>query len=102
VSEATTPGSTADQERKLWWEGPFHVAIHIVVGTGIFGVVALAAIGLAFLTAWAKTLTYEGEHVAGSLLVWGLMVGEYTLFAVDLLLFLVFLAKTSMRMSREL
>ena len=35
-------------------------------------------------------------------LVYGLKVGEYALFGIDLILFLVFLAKTSWRMVKEL
>lgn len=85
-----------------WWRGPLHFAIHIFVGTAIFGIVALAAVGLAFLTAWAKTLTYDGQPIASSLLLGGLIVGEYCVFGVDLVLFLVFLGRTAWRMAKEL
>jgi hypothetical protein len=86
----------------LWWRGPLHFAIHIFIGTAIFGVIALAAVGLALLTAWVKTLSYDGQPVASSLLVGGLLVGEYAVFGVDLVLFLIFLARTAWRMAKEL
>lgn len=85
-----------------WWRGPLHFAIHVFVGTAIFGIVALAAVGLAFLTAWVKTLTYGGQPVVSSLLIGGLIIGEYAVFGVDLTLFLIFLARTAWRMSKEL
>lgn len=62
----------------------------------MFAIVALAALLLAFLVRWLESQGIKG------LLVWGIKVGEYSVFLVDLFLFLVFLLRTAKRTLREL
>ena len=102
VREKAVDDLTRRPKEDTWWRGPLHFAIHIFVGTVIFGIVALAAVLLALLTAWFKALTYDEQPIASSLLVGGLVVGEYAVFGVDLVLFLIFLARTAWRMAKEL
>jgi hypothetical protein len=49
-----------------------------------------------------KALSFASQPVAGPLLINGLIIGEYGVFGIDLLLFLVFLGKTAFRMFKEL
>lgn len=102
MSETLQPVGVQPSEGSPWWRVPLRFSIHIFAGTAIFGVLALAAVGLAFLTAWVKTLTFASQPIAGPLLINGLIVGEYAVFGIDLLLFLVFLGKTASRMFKEL
>jgi hypothetical protein len=74
------------------WE----LLVHIIVATGVFAVIALAAVSLEFLVSWLS-------KIGASILVqWGLELAEYFLYVVDLSLFLVFVSKTALRTLKRL
>jgi len=74
------------------WE----LLLHIIIGTGIFVVIALASVALDFLVVW---LSNKG---VSRLIILGLGFAEYFLFVVDLWLFLVFVFKTARRTLQRL
>ncbi len=65
--------------------------VHVVVGSGIFLLIAIPAVVINLLVKWLDGLDL------GTFLIWGLEAAEYSLFAVDIILFLVFLARTAWR-----
>lgn len=75
-----------------WWT-PFlalvEFLIHVVVGTLIFGVIALPALGLNLGVAFLRS---TGKFSAP--IIFGLEGAEYLLFIVDLLLFVVFILRS--------
>jgi len=79
-----------------WWHAPVFFAIHVVIGTAIFALVAGTAFSLAILVKWLELKELEGP------LVWGLKIGEYAIFICDLVLFLLFLWRAFQRAWREL
>lgn len=84
------------------WRRPLLFALHVVYGTLTFGTIAVAAIGLAYLTAWADGLYLDDQKVASGLLIMGLRAGEYALFLLDILLFFIFLSREAWRFVRDL
>ena len=60
---------------------------HIIVGTAAFVIIALAAVGLNFLVRWLEFLQIN------SFIIRGLQVAEYTLFIIDLVLFMIFVLR---------
>jgi hypothetical protein len=75
---------------------PVKFAVHAVVGTSIFATIAVFAIGLNI--AVQKLETYKISTV----IIDGLEFAEYTLFATDLTLFVVFLWRTAKRTLKHL
>jgi hypothetical protein len=85
------------RKRPAWahvWRAPKEFCVHIVSGAAIFVVLALVAVGLAFLVAWLKTLDFNGKPVIGELIIGGLTFAEHALFGADLLLLVLFLLRT--------
>ena len=91
-----SPSEIAVSAASEWWHAPVCFAVHVVVGTAIFALVAGTAFSLALLVKWLQLKDLEGP------LVWGLKIGEYAIFVCDLILFLFFLWRTSQRTWREL
>jgi hypothetical protein len=79
-----------------FWRVPWEFAVHAIVGTLIFGIIAAAAVALSLFV-----LVLEGYHT-DSVIIFGLKSGEYGLFAVDLALFAVFLWRTAKRTIKRL
>ena len=77
----------------LWSVWDF--GVHVAVGTLIFVVIAAAAFALDIIN---RSLQGFGVD---PFIGYGLKVAEYAVFATDLLLFLVFLAKTGVRAARR-
>ncbi len=71
-----------------WWAPLWEFFIHVVVGTGLFLIISLPALALDWSVRWLSGRDFSPWIIAG------MQVAEYSLFALDLLLFLVFLAKT--------
>ncbi len=80
-----------DQQHQEFWRAPWEFTVHAVVGTIIFAIIAAAAVLLGFAV---DKLANFGTAVA---IVYGLRVAEYALFGNDLILYLVFLWRTSKR-----
>ncbi len=71
-------------------------AVHVILGTLIFTIIAGGAVGLEMITARLEPLGID------RMIMYGLKVAEYAVFLTDLLLFLVFLTRTGVRASRSL
>jgi hypothetical protein len=76
-------------------------AVHVIVGTLIFLLIALGAVGLALFTAWIQDITYHGHRVVGLLIITMLHGLAYLVFTIDALLYLVFLFRAAFRMVKE-
>jgi hypothetical protein len=70
--------------------------VHVFVGTGIFLLIGLAAVGLDLFLQWL-----EGIGVSAYITV-GLMIAKLALFSADVVLFLIYLANTSWEFVRGL
>ncbi len=77
--------------REVWWFPLWRFMIHAIVGTGIFILIATPAVFLNLIVQWLEEIRVTVWILAG------LQIAEYSLFLVDLVLFLVFLAKTASR-----
>ena len=83
---------TNQETLRLLWD----FAVHVAVGTLLFVVIACPAVGLAFGICWLQGLEVD------PMILLGLKVAAYVLFATDLLLFIVFLVKTGIRFARNI
>lgn len=81
---------------KVWWEPIWAFAVHSIVGTTVFVLIAVPAILLNVAIKWL------GERNVSPYLLGGLACAEYLLFTVDLLLFVIFIIRTARRAVREL
>ena len=85
-AEPMAPASGPEESEHLaWWVGPWEFAVHVFVGTLIFGVIALPAVGLDFAVTF---LTHKGVS-SGVLVI--LRVAEYGLLITDVVLLFIFL-----------
>ena len=80
---------THQAQEELWWRGLVEFGCHIFVGTLIFVLIAMAAIGLDFLLKWLKTLEVNG------LILIGLTIAKITVFIADFVLYMIYLANMS-------
>ncbi len=67
----------------------WHLFVHILIGTFLFVLMYLAAVGLFFFVAWL-----EANHVT-RFIVYGLKFAEYLIFVIDLILFVAYLLRIS-------
>lgn len=74
-----------------WWHAPWEFAVRAVVGILIFVVIALAAVALELVLQ-----TLEAAHVNRGVIL-GLRAAEYAIFVADLVTFLVFIWRTTIR-----
>lgn len=81
---------------KKWWYPLYEFGIHTIVGTGIFIFIASAAVGLDFLVTYLKRIEING------MIVMGLTLVEYTLFSVDLALFILFIVRAAINAGKSL
>ena len=79
-----------------WWDSLWEFLIHVVVGTGIFALIGTPAVVLDVLVSWLSTKSIS------SFIIYGLKSCEYTLFIVDIALFIVFIVRTAWRTFRKL
>jgi putative exporter of polyketide antibiotics len=79
------------------WSVLWEFAVHTVIGSLIFGFVALPAV---FLDYGLHEL--ESRFKTDEFVVWGLVWAARLLLAIDLFLFAVFLIKTARRMIPKL
>lgn len=73
----------------------WNFAVHVIVGTLIFAVIASGAVALNIINARLEPLGID------RVIRYGLKAAEYAVFITDLSLFLVFLAKTGARAVRS-
>ena len=91
---ATTTSPESKNKFSLWPAWDF--AVHVTVGTLVFVIIASGAVALDVVIARLEPLGID------RIIMYGLKGAEYALFVTDLLLFLVFLAKTGARATRSL
>jgi len=82
---------SANPTKTLW-----DFLVHILVATILFGLIATPAVGLSFLIKWLET-----NQVSEVILI-GLELMEYAIFFADIILLLVFLAKSTYRAATKL
>jgi hypothetical protein len=63
--------------------------LHILVATILFGLISFAGVGLSFYVALLE------EHETSLFIVYGLKLAEYFIFVIDLILFVIFVLRTS-------
>lgn len=79
-----------------FWRAPIEFAVHTLVGTAIFGIIAAPAVGI-------DIAVHKLEPYAiSSVIINSLKAGEYALLTTDLILFGVFLWRTGRRTIRNL
>ena len=79
-----------------FWRVPWEFAVHAIVGTSIFAIIAVIAIGLNLFF----QILVEPYKIS-PVIIDGLQLGEYTLFGTDLFLFVVFLLRTAKRTLKD-
>ena len=85
-----------EKSTKHWWKAPLVFLIEVIVGSVIFIIVALPAVGLNYLVHWL-----EGKGV-DSIIISGLTALEYTIFTVDIGLCIFFIVKSAIKAGKEL
>ena len=93
----STPAHIADSVPDApFWRVPWEFAVHTLVGTSIFAIIAAAAVlidlGVSKLEAYGT----------GSGIIFGLKLAEYALFGTDLWLFGIFLWRVAKRTIKKL
>ena len=89
-------GNGTNSLNGYWWFPLYEFFLHVTVGTGIFIVIALPAIGLSLLVEY-----WTGVGI-DQLILYGLTGVKYLLFAVDLILFVIFITRSAVTTGREL
>jgi hypothetical protein len=95
----TRTGDASDgllQSNVPFWHAPWEFAVHALVGTSIFGIIATPAVCLDLAI---RELDVYG---IGQVIIVGLQGAEYSLLGTDLMLFGVFLWRTAQRTLRRL
>ena len=81
-----------DENAPPWWVPIWEFLIHAVVGTTLFLLIALPAIGLNLLVHWLQT-----ELSLSQLLITSLIAVEYMILVSDLILFAIFIVRSMSR-----
>lgn len=92
---ADSPIGERTLESAPWWGVLYGYAVHVFVGTLIFLVTYLPAVGIFLLIERLSSLGLDP-------LILVLRLGEYLLLAADSILFTTFIAKTTWRTARRL
>jgi hypothetical protein len=88
-AEKSPAGESHLVAEPLWWKAPVEFGCHIMVGTGIFALIALAAVGLDFLLKWLETIKIS------SFIICGLTLAKKSVFVLDVALYLIYLVNAS-------
>jgi len=91
MTDSPHGGSAVVQTALTFWRAPWEFAVHAIVGTCIFAIIAAAAV---VLDVGLRVLGAKGVDIV---ILLGLRAAEYALFATDLGLFAVFLWRTARR-----
>ena len=81
---------------RVWWHPLWEFLIHVLVGTGLFVIIYMPAVGLNLLIQWLASLNVS------YVLILILVGAEYLLVLADSVLLAVFLYKTTSRTCKEL
>ena len=74
----------------------FHFLIHMITGTILFAAIGGLAVGLHFLIAWLGGIGLPSE------LVMVMKAVEYLIFAVDIVLYVLFILREGISLAREI
>lgn len=88
--------SALKQQVIPFWRVPWQFAVHALVGIAIFAIIAGGAVALELAV---RALAMHG---IGPVIIFGLKAAEYAVFGVDLILFGVFLWRTTKRSVQQL
>ncbi len=88
--DTVTKPKAVRTENPFWW-APWIFAVHALVGTSIFSIIAGVSIVLDFGVQELQLLGVNG------VIFFGLKMAEYALFGADLCLFAIFLWRTARR-----
>ena len=78
------------EDHKPWYTPVAHFAVHAVVGSLVFAIIALPAFGLGLLVAWLKL---QG---AATYVITVLTYLEYAIVTIDAIAFLAYLVYSSL------
>jgi hypothetical protein len=84
------------ESSRPFWQSAWELAVHTIVGTVIFVVIAGAAIFVHFISVFFRS------HGVDETIIIGLRIAEYAIFSIDLLLFLTFMFRTIARSLKQL
>ncbi len=79
-----------------WYEPLITFFLEVLVGTFIFFLVLLPAVGINFFIKWLA------EKGVDPILIYGLTGLEYTIFTVDVALCIFFIAKSAIKAGKKL
>ena len=96
MSDGSQNISASVESVVVFWRGPWEFAVHGVVGTSIFAIIA------AFAVVLDLALSKLEAYGVGGVIIFGLKAAEYGLFVTDLVLFAVFLWRTAKRTLQRL
>jgi hypothetical protein len=78
-----------DGIRTAWWYSIWEFALHVSIGVAIFAMVTAGAIGVHLVVVWASEFKLNG------IVLNALEIVEIVVFASDILIFLIFIVKTT-------
>lgn len=93
---AHSHGTEGNSSTPPFWHVPSEFGFHILIGSLIFVLIALPAVGLGLVVKWLETMT--GDRIV----TMGLRAAEYGIFGTDLVLFGVYLTRTTWRAMKRL
>lgn len=91
----TETGGYHDAEIRNEWHAPLSLFIHVAIGTLIWAGLAVPAIGLDLLATHLKA-------DLAPFIFWALRAVSYTIQGIDMLLFCIYLIRSSWRSFRQL
>jgi len=96
VPKTVEDRSVSVEPKRQFWQVPWDFAVHGIVGTSIFGIIAVFAVVLDVCVRWLET------HQISSVVIIALEAAEYGLLFTDIYLFVVFLWRTARRTLKDL
>ena len=91
-----TTSATESRLARAWWHPLWEFCMHVTVGTCIFVVITLPAVGLNYFVTWLASKGVDKPVISI------LYIAEYTLLVLDVALFITFLVRSSWRAFKEM
>ena len=92
-----SPSAEAAQNPIPWWVPIWEFLIHAIVGTSLFLLIALPAVGLNLLI-----IQFQASLNLSPFLIWILHAVEYLILGSDFLLLIVFIIRSVSRTIKQL
>jgi hypothetical protein len=93
---AENPSGAIESGNRRWWAPLWEFCVHVTVGTSMFILIALPAVGLNLL------VTLLPQIGASKVIVLGMTSCEYLLFGADIVLFAIFIFRQACKGARNL